>query len=706
MKKALSILFGASLLFSGAQNLKPCWTDEAMKAEFDRNPQLKQEFLEREAALEKQDAIDFQNGYGLSANGKTQMLPVYIIPVVFHILHQYGTENISDAQVYDAVSILNEDYRKLNADISNVVPAFQSIAADAEIEFRLATKDPNGNCTNGIVRHVDANTNWPNSSSAYAYTGTGAGKWNPTKYLNVYVVKSISSGAAGYTYLPGTWSSGNAQDAIVILNSYVGSIGTGNPNTSRALTHEVGHWFNLAHVWGSTNQPGVSCGNDGVTDTPVTKGYYSQCPLSACSICSSTVEENVQNYMEYSYCSNMFTAGQKTRMRNALGLNTVGRSNLWSTTNLSNTGVNPVNGVCAPVADFDWSTDYACTNANVTFSDLSWNGQPTSWNWSFPGGTPSTSTDSFPVIQYASPGVYSASLTVSNAAGSNTVSKSSIITIFNSTASYQSGWQESFETSAIPNSDWTVKNNGGVTWTRTSNAAVTGTYSMYLQNTSNTGTSIDDAISPGFNIAALGSPTLSFKVAHAQKNSGQLDNLKMYVSTNCGQTWVLKYNKTGSSLQTLGTGVYQSTAFTPTSSQWRTENININNILFYSNVMLKFTFICDSSGAGNNIYIDDINLNGTTTGIGSEIDNTINFFVAPNPSNGQAFVNFSIVEKSKVSVFVTDMLGRKIEDVGTADFETGDYRLNVGEKAHYSAGIYFVNLRIGEKFYSTKMLIE
>ena len=198
MKKLL--LFVALSIFGTitSQNLIPCGTDEAMRREFELHPEIFQQFLEREKDLEKLDAIAFQNGYVENNQNQKSMPPVYIIPVVFHILHQYGPENISDAQIYDQMNILNEDYRKLNSDTSQTVLAFKTIAADAEIEFRLATIDPNGNCTNGIVRHVDPNTNWPNSAAAYAYT------WPRNKYLNVYVVKSISSGAAGYTYLPGS----------------------------------------------------------------------------------------------------------------------------------------------------------------------------------------------------------------------------------------------------------------------------------------------------------------------------------------------------------------------------------------------------------------------------------------------------------------------------------------------------------------------
>ena len=692
---ALALLLGYN---SFSQDLHPCGTDEAMRKEFQLHPELYQEFMDREKELEKQDAIAFQNGYRTDEMSSKSMPPVYIIPVVFHVLHQYGSENISDAQIYDQMNILNRDYRKLNSDTTITVTAFKGIAADAEIEFRLARIDPNGNCTNGIVRHVDPNTNWPNSASAYAYT------WPRNKYLNVYVVKTISSGAAGYTYLPGSTTA--AMDAIVILHNYVGSIGSSTPTTSRALTHEVGHWLNLQHVWGSTNNPGVACGNDGVTDTPVTKGYYGSCPLSNCSICNASIEENVQNYMEYSYCSTMFTAGQKTRMRTALTSTTASRNNLWTTSNLAATGVSPVGPDCAPVADFKANNTYVCTNANVVFTDLSWNGQPTSWAWSFPGGTPSTSVDSMPMVSYTTPGVYPASFTVTNAQGSNSVTKNSYITVFSSTATYQGPWQESFETSAIPNNDWTIINNGGVGWTRTGNAAATGTYSMYLQNTQNTALSTDEAISPSVNLSVINSPTMTFKLAYAQKNASQNDYLKVYVSANCGASWSLKYTKASSQLQTLGTGVYQSTAFTPTASQWRTETININNVSSLSNIRFKFVFTCDSSTSGNNIYIDDINILGSSVGIDNELENTLNYFVAPNPTNDLSFVNFNLINKSRIRLFVSDVTGKLVENLGDTQFEPGEYRMSLGEKSKYSAGIYFVNLLVGDKSFCRKLVVS
>ena len=156
-------LFGIALLsvistsITQAQDLKPCSTSEMMAKYFEEHPSLKAQFLADEKAAEEADFIAFQNGY--KEGDRRAMPPVYTIPVVFHILHEGGPENISDAQIHDQMRILNEDYRKLNVDISAVVPSFTAIAADCEIQFRLAQKDPSGNCTNGIDRIFSSETN-------------------------------------------------------------------------------------------------------------------------------------------------------------------------------------------------------------------------------------------------------------------------------------------------------------------------------------------------------------------------------------------------------------------------------------------------------------------------------------------------------------------------------------------------------------------
>ncbi|MEY3199431.1 MAG: hypothetical protein RJA13_1389, partial [Bacteroidota bacterium] len=200
---------------------------------------------------------------------------VYKIPVVFHVLHNNGIENIADEQILDALFILNRDYRLQNTDANNVHAEFQGMPSDVEIEFVLATKAPNGTCFSGITRTASSMSyigdNGGNQVDAIvAGNNVYNGNWPGNKYMNIFICGEIG-GAAGYTTKPSSWSATSMENGIWILHDYVGSIGTGSTSASRALTHEVGHWLNLDHTWGGNNNPGntTSCStDDAVTDTP------------------------------------------------------------------------------------------------------------------------------------------------------------------------------------------------------------------------------------------------------------------------------------------------------------------------------------------------------------------------------------------------------------------------------------------------------
>ena len=250
---------------------------------------------------------------------------VYKIPLVFHVLHNNGNENISDQQIHDAVDILNRDYRLQNSDANNVQSVFDGMPADIEIEFALATKAPNGQCFSGITRTISPLTESENNDNQIAAiiseNDVYNGQWAGNRYLNIFVCAYIG-GAAGYTYTPYS-NNTSMYNGIRVLHDYVGSIGTSGSYSSRTLTHEVGHWLNLEHTWGPNNNPGnaSSCSDDDyISDTPRCIGV-SSCNLTS-NYCDGDnnywgfdIVDNVENYMDYSYCSKMFTSGQKNRMR-------------------------------------------------------------------------------------------------------------------------------------------------------------------------------------------------------------------------------------------------------------------------------------------------------------------------------------------------------------------------------------------------------
>ncbi|HET6245441.1 MAG: T9SS type A sorting domain-containing protein [Bacteroidetes bacterium] len=685
----LAILIASVCFFNSvsAQDRKFC----GQTAEFEKlrieNPKGYQEYLLNAAELE----IHTQNYASQKSNGRGV---VYVIPVVFHIIHDYGVENISDEQVYDAVRVINEDFRKLNADTTDIVAAFKAIAGDSEIEFRLAQKDPQGNCTNGIIRVASLETYKGEVPST-----SDVSRWPRGNYLNVWVVNSITSGAAGYTNYPSVFHTQPARDGIMILHSYIGSIGSGNYSRARALTHEIGHWINLAHTWGSTNNPEISTNcnsDDNVSDTPNTIGWTS-CNLLG-NTCSSL--DNVQNYMDYSYCDRMFTLGQSTRMRAALVSNTAQRSNLWQPANLILTGTDGSNNLCK--ADFSVSKTEVCAGEAVNFKDLSYN-SPTSWNWSFPGAAVTSSTDKNPVVTYNTPGVYNVDLTIGNGVSSLNETKSGFISVLPSTG-VALPFVEGFEsTTSLQGGDWFIGNaDGGITW-EVANVGPTSTKSIKINNFSNTNGAIDEISSNTIDLSLFVKVNISFKVAFARKSSTvTTDELKLFASSNCGTTWVQRWSQSS----TLTTAPAQVSAFTPTdSTQWVQYTISSLPLSYMnSNFRFKFQF---KNGGGNNIYIDDINISDYSVGINEQDELASDFIVYPNPFKEDAVIEVSLNKNETVKLTVIDILGKESVIQAERSFPAGDYsfKLNKSEM-DLSKGIYFIKLTQGDKVMIKKIVLN
>lgn len=251
------------------------------------------------------------------------------IPVVVHVMHlpseSYGqASNITDEQVRSQIEVLNEDFNRIFGSRGyNANP----VGADTEIEFCLATKDPTGMPTNGIVRVPYAGSN--NFQLSNDRVMKDLSRWPVNRYLNMWVVKSIQSGILGYAYLPETMSGDPDRsfiDGLVMGAFYFGSrdkqpLGQSFylSNTfgyGRTATHEVGHFLNLNHTWGD----GGCEIDDGVDDTPLCSGQYFGCPPSPARPIQCGFDRMVENYMDYSddACFNIFTQGQKTRMRAAM----------------------------------------------------------------------------------------------------------------------------------------------------------------------------------------------------------------------------------------------------------------------------------------------------------------------------------------------------------------------------------------------------
>ncbi len=232
------------------------------------------------------------------------------IPVVVHVLYQ-PSQNISDAQIRSGIDALNRDFRMKNADTSKTPQQFRALAADVQIEFYLAKTDPQGRKTTGIERKATSRNGWLADDKIKLSSQGGMDAWDSRSYLNIWIGNLI--GGSGYSSVPG---SDAKTDGIVIQYSAFGTINTGAPfNLGRTAVHEVGHWLGLKHIWGD-----APCGDDLVEDTPQ-QGFFTQgCPSGIRSSCNNgTAGDMYMNYMDYTNdaCMNLFTKGQRQRMRSA-----------------------------------------------------------------------------------------------------------------------------------------------------------------------------------------------------------------------------------------------------------------------------------------------------------------------------------------------------------------------------------------------------
>lgn len=413
------------------------------------------------------------------ANATTQRA-VITIPIVFHIVHNNGADNISAAQVNAQIAQLNEDFRKLGAG-SNTHPA----GADAEITFCAATIDPSGNTmAEPGIRRVNRTTFGftapPYSQSYYESTIKPNTIWDPTQYCNVWV-SNLSGGLLGYAQFPeaaslagiGTGNGGANTDGVVILYSSVGSIANPYPGggvyaAGRTLTHELGHWLGLRHIWGD----GGCNVDDYCGDTPRAAAASSGCPTTnnTCNDISYGLSTNppdmVQNYMDYSYdaCMNIFTNDQKARMQVVMS-SSIRRASLASSNKCGSGGTTDTQAPSTP-------TNLAVSNIAQTTATLSWTastdnvgvtGYQVSLNGTVIGTVTGTSTN---LTGLTASTAYTATVVARDAAGnSSTAASRSFTTLANTGGTCASS---SLTLTIVfdnypEETSWNIKNSAGTT---------------------------------------------------------------------------------------------------------------------------------------------------------------------------------------------------------------------------------------------------
>jgi PKD repeat protein len=659
---------------------------------FEAHPDEKAEFDASQAEFQTFYEHFLANEYDPNARS------TYVVPVVVHIVHLGGADNISDEQVEETIMRLNEDFNEMNNDLSGTVAAFQGITGNCDVEFRLATRDNSGNCHRGITRTYSENTVHDGGNGILNDIVADHGTWPGKKYMNVIVCQD-PAGSAGYTNLPfGTGN--NMSGAIYMRHDYMGTIGTASNTSRHTLAHEAGHWLNLSHCWGGNNNPGnaSSCStDDNVSDTPNTIGWTT-CNTNG-NTCSSL--DNVQNIMEYSYCSTMFTDGQAARVQAALNDNDGGRDNLWTTANLNATGTNGPGDVCE--ADFSSNLTFICAGQSVEFSDDSYH-NVTSRTWSFDGGSPASSTDAEPTVTYNTPGVYNVSLEVSDGSNTENETKSNYIIVLSDPGS-SLPYSEDFESiSAIPdNENWMVYDQSGSDpWILTSTAGSQGSQkSAKLLNYNNAESSDDELISGTIDLSGVDpndDMIFTFDYAYRKRTSSNDEWLKFYISKDCGETWVLRKNIHDDDLSS----VTASSSYTPAGDDdWYTVDItNISSSYYEADFRFKFVFESDN---GNNIYIDNINMYPSSMSDLVEKKEATTLNVYPNPANDITNIQLSAVDGQDYNVSVLNGMGQQVASIyqGTLTKGLNNFEYNTSELAK---GIYIVRIESEGNVQTVKLI--
>ncbi len=731
IKKALLLAAASLSLCTAAEAQMRCGTDELYNRLKALNPQIAINEAAQEAFIyDKTMVHPIQNALMRgTASSTSDTNDIYDIPLVFHIIHNYGPEYVTDNQIYQEVAYINRTYSRTSPDTALVIlPYAHNIPGTnikyigrAGIRFHLATIDPQGKPTNGIVRH-------------YSYLTSNAGDeakfdpWPANKYVNIYLINRFGgshAGAAAYAYPPSSGAANPYADGVIGFYDYLG-----NDNT---YAHELGHVFNLAHPWGGTNQPEVACGDDGVDDTPPTRGHApdkgnspNKCdrdkagPTAAIwdTVCALGYKKsynamqkvalyggdtvaitidypdttNAQNIMDYTYCSKMFTYGQTIRMRAALNSDLAGRKNLWQPANLAATGaLSPVPDL-APIADFSVNKVFTCANtsgttAQVTFTNRSYRDTVTSATWTFSNGTPATSNSlTTAITSFNQVGWVNATLTANSNAGTGSITKVNAVYAADPNPVNPEGYYQEFNGGDVDqfpifnyydssNYKWEIYHTGvyDQSCIRFKN------YDPRTNPSQNTITQTPAGLFADFYTRAfdLSSSSLTnralltfftagvYRVTASDKMN---DSLEVYYSTSCGTSWTKIFPVIAKSAISTK---YQNAEFTPgVIEDWQLRGMTIPSAAKTNKTFFRFrykpgvdnTALSGTSGigTGNNFYLDRINITSNALGVNTAELAARGVTLSPNPTSGSATVMIKGGDNSAAQIIVTDIAGRVV----------------------------------------------
>ncbi len=695
---------------AGQQPVQRCATNEHELMLQQKNPSRAAERELYEQAVQSY-ITNARQGQDPSSQGGT-----IVIPVVVHVVWNTAAQNISDNQIFSQIQVLNEDFGRTNPDASNTPAYWTSIAANTDIQYCLATQDPNGLPTNGIERRqIATNVSFNTNDNVKFFASNGLDAWDPTRYLNLWVC-NLGSGLLGYGEFP-TGSVSNTFGLVMgytCFGSNFTSYGSGfnlltSYNRGRTSTHEIGHCFDLYHIWGDD---GSSCsGSDQCADTPNQADEHYGCPSGSQVSCSNGPNGDMyQNYMDYSddVCMNLFTLNQKARMLAVLNnppYNALQTSNGCTplTSGPNDAGIDavvtPTGTICgvtfSPVVTLkNWGAN-TLTSVTInyridlnTVQTYSWSGSLATGNTvnvTLPSMTTTAATHTF-TCYTSNP---------NSATDGNTANDQSTSSFTCMSSGQALPYFQGFEGTTFVPTGWTLNNPDGMfTWDRTTSCSRSGVACARMDNWSYQGGNgqRDEMTMPALNLSTVASPVMTFEVAYTYWTVPYQysDTLEVLVSTDCGATWTTVYKKWGANLQTATPVSSNSAGWVPSSSaQWRMETVSLLPYQSSSALMIRFRNITDYE---DNLYLDDINIMNSTDVPQLALGNSVSLF--PNPSQGIFNLNVALGAQKDLGVTVTNSLGQVVTQFTQSSTYGGLYTLDLSQEAN---GVYFVEVYAGEE---------
>ena len=638
---------------------------------------------------------------------------VYTIPVVFHIIHNgepIGVgENISEERIMEQFAILNQDFRKMNPRSSSVPALFYPIEADIGVEFILAKQDPNGFATNGIVRKQGSRSNYSNSLN----TLKGESYWPAEDYINVWVAETGET--IGFASFPITSLDGISEsetnrllDGLIVDDDFVGINMTTDgsfQSHGQTLTHEMGHFLGLRHIWGDS-----LCGNDYCDDTPQAEddhginGYIpvsSPCSFPGPDTCDEDeIPDMFMNFMDYTNdeCMNMFTDDQKSRMRIVLE-NSPRRLSL-RTSHALNEPIGVLDDDMAFIS-VDNASVVVCemeTSFDLTFANHGINNVTSFTFASAQNGvsqeliedglnllTGQTHTVSL-VITNLQEGVNDFSweiLQINGGADENRLNNSGAAKVFRDSETIEAPFRQDFETDT-----WlTASSKGQSEWETHSND---GNTSFYVKGYHNSLDNETWLISPIFSLASFQEVGMFFKMSYAIAE--QTDAFRIAIQEGCDTDF-----------STVKSYLLDTNSFSEFNGAWvppeNGEETFVDLTSYAGQEELRLAFIFTNNG-GNNFYLDDIELTNNNAPNQARLDKG-DFLVYPVPVREFFQVTLNLPNAQDALIQLIDISGavvleRKAKNAlnQTFVFDTpGMY------------GMYFVRIRSNDLNKTQRILI-